>query len=79
MAVKEIGIAFATPIPILIENTFTTFKYSSFSRGYHVYKDMWISIIGDDALTCEQEEHNEDDKNDVGMTVVQKRQQGMFR
>ena len=26
-----------------------------FIRGYHVYKDVWIHIIGDDSLTCEQE------------------------
>ena len=26
---------------------------------------MWISIIGDDSLTCEREEHNENDKNAV--------------
>ena len=40
MTVKEIIIAFAIPITILTENTFTKFKYSSFSRGYHVYKDV---------------------------------------
>ena len=33
MAVKEMNIAFAAPIPMLIETTFTTFKHSSFSRG----------------------------------------------
>ena len=33
MAVKEISIAFATQIAMLIETTFTTFKHSSFSRG----------------------------------------------
>ena len=65
MTVKEINIAFATPVPILTEKTFTKLKYSSFSRGYHVCKDVWISIIGDDALTCEREEHNENDKNTV--------------
>ena len=37
MAVKKIYIPFATPFPILIKNTFTKFKYSSFSRGYHVH------------------------------------------
>ena len=67
MALKEIDISFATPIPILIENAFTTFKYSSFSRGYHVHKDVWIPIIGDDSLTCEQEEHNKKDKNVIAI------------
>ena len=28
---------------------------------------MWISIIGDDTLTCEQEEHNENGKNAVAI------------
>ena len=59
MTVKDINILFATPIPILIENTFTKFKYSLFSKGYQVYKNMWIPFIGDDSLTCEREEHNE--------------------
>ena len=55
MAANEINDLFATPITVLIENTFTAFKYSSFIRGYHVYKDVWIHIAGDDSLTCEQE------------------------
>ena len=55
MAANEINDLFATPITVLIENTFTAFKYSSFIRGYHVYKDVWIHSIGDDSLTCEQE------------------------
>ena len=68
MAVKEIDIPFATAISILIENIFATFKYSSFSRRCHVYKDVWIPIICDDSLTCEQEEHNENNKNAVAIT-----------
>ena len=28
---------------------------------------MWISIIGDDSLTCEKEEHNENDKSAVAI------------
>ena len=75
MGVKKINVPFATPIPILIENTFTMLKYSSFSRGCKVYKDMWIPIIGDGLLMIE--------KNIIkmirmslqlyGMTVFQKR------
>ena len=67
MAANEINNLFATPITVLIENTFTAFKYSSFIRGDHVYKDVWIHIIGDDSLTCEQEERNENDKNAVAI------------
>ena len=67
MAANEINDLFATPITVLIENTFTGFKYSSFIRGYHVYKDVWIHIIGDDSLTCEQEQRDENDKNAVAI------------
>ena len=28
---------------------------------------MWISIIGDDSLTCEREEHNENDESAVAI------------
>ena len=38
MAANEINDLFATPITVLIENTFTAF-----------------TVIGDDSLTCEQE------------------------
>ena len=61
---------FATPILILIENTFTMLKYSLLSRGYHVYKDVWVPIIGDDSLTCEREEHNENDQTAVAIIWV---------
>ena len=40
MAVKETNIPLATLIPILVENTFTTFDDSLFRGGYHVYKDV---------------------------------------
>ena len=65
MTVKEIDIPFASAIPILTENSFTTFKNSSFRRVYHIYKVVWFLFIGDDSLPCEQEEHNENDKNAV--------------
>ena len=45
MAVKEINIAFATQIPMLIETTFTTFKYSSFSRGAMSTKMCGFSLL----------------------------------
>ena len=61
---------FTTPVSTLIENTFTTFKYSSFSRGQHVYKNVWILIIGDDSLTCKQEEHNENHQTAVAIIWV---------
>ena len=36
-------------------------------RGHHVYKDVWIPIIGDDLFTSKQEEHNENDRNAVAV------------
>ena len=48
-----------------MEDFFQVFKNSSFNRGHHVYKDVCIPIIGDESLTCECEEHNENDKNAV--------------
>ena len=63
---EGINIYFATPIPVLVENTFITFNYSSFSRGYHVCKDAWILIFRDDSPTCERE-HNENNKNVVAI------------
>ena len=33
----------------------------SFIRGYHVYKDIWVPIIGE-VLFCEQEPGNEEDR-----------------
>ena len=68
MAVKETNIPSATLIPVLVENTFTTFDDSLVSGGYHVYKDVQIPIIDNDSLTCEQEEHNENDNNAVAIT-----------
>ena len=32
-----------------------------------MYKDVCIPVIGDDSLTCEREEHNENDKNAVAI------------
>ena len=68
MAVKEINIPFTVPIPILIENIFTTVKYSSFSRENPcLQRCVDIPSIGDDLLTCVQEERNENDKNVVAV------------
>ena len=37
-----------------------------FSGGVpHDYKDVWIPIIGENSLTCERKEFNENDKNAV--------------
>ena len=50
-----------------MEDSFQVFKHSSFSRKHHVYKDVCIPIIGDDSLTRDLEEHNENDNNAVSI------------
>ena len=52
-----------------MEDSFQVFKYSSFSRKHHVYKDVCIPIIGDDSLTRDLEEHNENDKNALSIVL----------
>ena len=37
---KMINIPFDIPISILLDEHFTVFKYSSYSRGYHAYKEI---------------------------------------
>ena len=36
---------------IVLDDSFFVFKHSSFSRGYHVYKDRWQPTVGDDSFT----------------------------
>ena len=59
---KMVDIPFDIPIPILLDEHFTVFKYSSYSRGYRTYKEIWNPLMGDDLLICEAEESNEHDK-----------------
>ena len=59
---KMTDISFDIPIPVLLDDHFTVFKYSSYSRGYHVYKEIWNPLVGDDSMICEPEESNEHDK-----------------
>ena len=37
---KMIDIPFNIPISILLDEHFTAFKNSSYSRGYHAYKEI---------------------------------------
>ena len=39
---KKIDISFGIPLPIVLDGSLL--KYSSFSRGYHVYKDRWQTM-----------------------------------
>ena len=56
---KMINIPFHIPIPILLDEHFTIFKNSSYSRGYYAYKEIWNPLVGDGSLICEPEESNE--------------------
>ena len=37
-------------------------------RGYHVYKDIWVPVLGD-VLFCEQELENEEDRFAVAVVT----------
>ena len=52
---KKIYIPFGIPLPIVFDDSFSVFKYSSFSTEYHVYKCSWLSTVGDDSFHCEDE------------------------
>ena len=45
---KEINIPFDISLLIVLGDSFSVFKHSSLSRGYHVYKDRWQPTVGDD-------------------------------
>ena len=64
---KMIDIPFDILISIILAEHFTVFKYSSYSRGYHAYKEIWNPLVGDDSLICEQEQSNEHDKYAVAI------------
>ena len=52
---KNIDIPFDIHLPIVLDDSFSVFKYSLFSRGHHFYKDRWQPTVGDDSLHCEEE------------------------
>ena len=64
---KKMDIAFDIPLPIVLDESFSVFKYSSFSRGYHVYSNRLQPTVGDDSLHCEEEKENEHDKHAVAI------------
>ena len=60
-------ISFTASIPIQVDNNFSVFKYSSYSRGYHAYMNVWLPIIGDSSLMCKKEDTNDHDQNAVAI------------
>ena len=69
MAVRKqmIDIPFDIPIPVLFDEHFIVFKYSTYSRGCHPYKEIWNPLVGDDSLICGLEESNEHGKYSVAI------------
>ena len=67
MAVRQeaIYVLFEISVPALVDNSFYMFTYSSHSRGYHAYKDVWRPTAVDKLLICEWEETNEYNRNAV--------------
>ena len=62
---KKIDICFGIPLPIVLDDSLL--KYSSFSRGYHVYKDRQQTPVDDDYLHCEEEKDNKYAKHIVAI------------
>ncbi|CAH3013886.1 unnamed protein product [Porites evermanni] len=48
----------------------TTYSFRSCIRGYHVYKDIWDSVVGE-VLDCEHEPDNPHDTHAVAVKRVQ--------
>ena len=57
-------------IPIIIEKNLVAYEYGFFTRGYHVYMDIWNSLIGE-ILKCKREPTNEVDKHDIPFTSIE--------
>ena len=47
---KKIDIPSSILLPILLDDSFSVFKYNSFSRWYHLHKDKSQPTVGDDFL-----------------------------
>ena len=60
---KKIDIPFDISLPIVLDDSMSVLKYSSFSRAYQVYKERWQPTVGDDSLHCEEEKDNKYDKH----------------
>ena len=50
-----------------MENTERTLAFASCVRGYHVYKDLWISVTNEE-LACRREPGNAHDPCTVAVT-----------
>ena len=73
MAVRQkIDILPDIPLPIVLDDSFSVLKNSSFSRSYHVYKDRWQPTVGDDSLHCEEEEDNKYERHAVAIIYSNK-------
>ena len=64
---KKKDISFNVLLPIALDASFSIIKYSSFSKGYHVYKVWRQPTVGDDSLHCKEEKANEYDKDAVAI------------
>ena len=64
---KKIDILFDIPLSLVLYDSFSVIRYSSFSREYHVYKDRWQLTLGDHSLYFKEEKNNECDKHAVAI------------
>ena len=54
-------------LPIVLDDSFSVFKYSSFSRRHDFYKNIWQTAVVDDSFHCKEEKDNEYDKHVVAI------------
>ena len=52
---RYIDIPFDIPLPIVLDDSFSLFKYSSFSERCHVYRDRSQPTANDNSWYCKEE------------------------
>ena len=55
-------------LPIIIDPDLQRWYFNSYSRGYHAYMSIWISLIEDELLIFRKETGNEYDPHAVAIT-----------
>ena len=55
-------------LPIILDPDLERCYFNSYSRGYHTYMNIWISLIGDESLIYRKEKGNEYDPHAVAIT-----------
>ena len=54
-------------IDIVIDNHFTQSCFESYVPRFHVYKTVWLPLIGEENLKCRHEQNNKEDEFAIGV------------